>query len=221
MDSIPSTTFIYALIDPRDQTIRYIGKSNDPQFRLIRHIRSRRIGKTIKNSWIISLISQGLLPVLQTIEEVPVEHWEERERYWIQYYREQGSPLTNGTDGGDGVHGRKRTPEERQRISASLMGNKRPLGTHASEQTRAKHSEDSRRTWANSTPEQRAERGRKISAAKMGHEVSIATRQKFAAALRGRKIPLEVLATRPKRRQHRCKEVRGQNGQACQLRLFD
>lgn len=33
-----TTTYIYGLVDPRDDCIRYVGKANDPRGRLSRHL---------------------------------------------------------------------------------------------------------------------------------------------------------------------------------------
>lgn len=41
-----STTFIYCLRDPETQLIRYVGKANDPQIRLVRHLREYTIGES-------------------------------------------------------------------------------------------------------------------------------------------------------------------------------
>lgn len=155
------TTFIYALIDPNTQQIRYIGKSNDPTMRLYRHLREKQ--HTYKNMWIKSLKDKGLTPEIQIIEEVLIEQWQERERYWIAFYRAQGLDIANGTDGGDGVHGRKRTPEEKARISQSLIGNQRGKGYRP-------------------TPEQQLRK----SAAMKGHAVSAETAEKIAASKRGK-----------------------------------
>ena len=45
-------TFIYALIDPRTNEIRYVGKSNMPNIRYKAHIRNRKQNNTHKNNWI-------------------------------------------------------------------------------------------------------------------------------------------------------------------------
>lgn len=119
-------TFIYRLRDPETQEIRYIGKANDPDHRLRKHIEGCKRAKSRKNSWIISLVNKGLRPVLEIIEKVSVDCWEERECYWIAYYRAQGMSLTNGTDGGDGSKGLNLTEEQRRRYSKASTGRKMP-----------------------------------------------------------------------------------------------
>lgn len=113
------TTFIYSLSDSTG--VRYIGKSNDPIARLKNHIKeSRRRNKYRKDSWIKSLLNSGNLPILNIIEEIEVEDWKSREAYWINFYKDQGCRLVNGTEGGegsDGFKGKTHSPETRRRIS--------------------------------------------------------------------------------------------------------
>lgn len=84
---------IYALVDPRDNAIRYIGMSKQPEFRLAQHTQ-RRYGSAY--DWIQELLQQNLRPILRIIEKIENEHAAEvREMYWIRFYAEQKSPLLN------------------------------------------------------------------------------------------------------------------------------
>ena len=96
------STYIYSLNDPETGQPRYIGKSNDPQYRLTYHI-GRKEKKSKKESWIHSLKSKGLKPILEIIDEVPDKDWKFWEIHYISLYRSWGFSLTNGTEGGDGV----------------------------------------------------------------------------------------------------------------------
>lgn len=114
------TTFIYALIDPETQLVRYVGKANNPACRFSGHLNPRCLrANTYKNKWINKLISKGLKPELRILEEVSVTEWQEKEIYWIAHYREvSGTKLTNLTNGGDGLgHGFKFSKETRARMS--------------------------------------------------------------------------------------------------------
>jgi hypothetical protein len=134
-------TSIYVLKDPRNNEIRYVGKTvKKLSDRLCSHICVAKKREVInhRTNWIYSLLSQGLEPIMELIETVPVnEGWQERERYWIKHYRELGYNLVNVTDGGggdgpivckwnvnrhSGMRGKKMSDEHRAKISKSLKG---------------------------------------------------------------------------------------------------
>lgn len=154
-------TFIYALLDPTTHLIKYIGKANDPQLRLYRHMREK--GHSHKNSWLHGLKEKGLIPELIILEEVPVSQWQQREKYWITFYRSQGIDLVNGTDGGDGVHGMRHTSEARRKISEAGKGNQYGKGHKPTPQATMKR-----------------------RASLQGHAVSSETREKIADSKRGK-----------------------------------
>lgn len=92
--------FIYVLIDPRNNQVRYVGKTDNPERRLAAHLIEKY--KSHKTNWIQGLIANGLKPILTIIEEIPEgQSWEDRECYWITYHRSIGCKLTNMTDGGE------------------------------------------------------------------------------------------------------------------------
>jgi len=96
---MPSTT-IYKLIDPRDDTVRYIGKSVNPRMRMYQHLALK--GRSQKDRWIRELHDLGLKPQIECIETVHRDEAATRERQWIEYGLNQGWPLTNSTNGGEG-----------------------------------------------------------------------------------------------------------------------
>lgn len=94
-----------------------------------------------KTNWIRRLLSLGKKPLMIELETVqPGGDWEERERYWISYYRELGFSLTNATDGGEGISGYVHSDETRARMSETQMGNTKNLGKKRSDETRRKQS---------------------------------------------------------------------------------
>jgi len=118
---------IYELIDPILGVPRYVGYTKNPiKDRLDGHIsRSLRLKCTFKEKWIVSLIRQDKKPTIRVIKYLPksiIGTWQDWETYYIAKYRELGYPLTNGTDGGEGV---TMTPELKAKISATLKGIKR------------------------------------------------------------------------------------------------
>ncbi len=109
-------TYIYALVDPRDQQVRYIGKADDPQKRYWNHLADQE--RNHRTNWIALLRRLGLKPGLVILEAVSVEHWEEAEKRWIAKFPD----LVNGTAGGDSPPdqtGYRHTEESRQRIGAA------------------------------------------------------------------------------------------------------
>lgn len=96
--------YIYGLYSNTDDTIRYIGKANDLENRLKMHYSQRNSGKTHKNNWIKKIIDNGGFINIKVIETVTIDNWIEREKYWINLYKDQ---LTNTSSGGLGGSGKK------------------------------------------------------------------------------------------------------------------
>ncbi len=95
-------TYIYALIDPDTNKIRYIGKSNNPTKRLYDHIHSCNLTNTHKNNWIKSLLEEDKKPIVKVLEEVDMDDWQFYEKYWINKLK-KNNPLTNLDTGGMGL----------------------------------------------------------------------------------------------------------------------
>lgn len=94
-------TFIYALVDPRDGGIRYIGKADDPKTRLQYHLAHCERRKNRCSRWIRSLRDEGKRPELTVIASVPLESWAHWERYFIAEFTPL-FPLLNANRGGVG-----------------------------------------------------------------------------------------------------------------------
>lgn len=119
------TTFIYGLFDPRNNQLRYIGKANNPKNRLKEHIRELKrtnSPNTHKNKWIKSLLSVDLYPLLEILEKVSLDNWEECETKWIERAKKAGCNLVNSTFGGEGVKCQNLTEEHKQKLSESHKG---------------------------------------------------------------------------------------------------
>lgn len=119
------TTFIYGLNDPETGECRYVGKSNNPHERLSDHFTECRDKTHRRANWLNSLAAKGLKPTLQIIDEVPFEHWKQLEVAYIEFFRERGFDLTNGTPGGEDppsapMLGKIHSLEARAKIRASL-----------------------------------------------------------------------------------------------------
>jgi hypothetical protein len=86
---------IYALVDPRDNTPRYVGLTDCPPFRLREHIRNLDGGKE-KRAWVRELRQHGLVPSMEVLETTPtLESALQSEKHWTSYYLALGMPLTN------------------------------------------------------------------------------------------------------------------------------
>lgn len=121
--------FIYSLINPKDGAVRYIGfTSRTLERRLSGHINDAINGKErYVCNWIRSLLRLNLRPVIQAIEVINgQDKWQDREKYWIAFYREKGCSLTNLTDGGDGCHGYSPPESVREKLRIANKGQKRP-----------------------------------------------------------------------------------------------
>lgn len=114
-------TYIYALKDPCTNFIRYIGKSNNPLRRLnVYHIPQAKKKRTYKECWIFSLLKKNKKPILEILEEVSMDNWSEKEKYYIKYYYELGCKLVNSTDGGESYN---MSNEVKKKISTKMKNN--------------------------------------------------------------------------------------------------
>jgi hypothetical protein len=78
---------IYALVDPRDGVVRYVGVTNNPQNRFQDHIgRKTRRGPRKKALWLESLAKENLKPIFVFLDAVPHEVAETKEIWWIQHF---------------------------------------------------------------------------------------------------------------------------------------
>lgn len=131
------TSYVYALVDPRNDEVRYIGiTKREPFVRFNSHIGdARKNTHTRKRAWIRSLLNENLEPTFAVIESGNFA-WEELcalEIAYIAQYTLEGHDLTNETEGGDGLNGfaAPRTPEWRQRLSEAT---KRQMASYSPEE---------------------------------------------------------------------------------------
>ena len=122
---------IYILSDPRTNQVRYVGKSENSLYaRLKDHLHPKR-GLTLKDHchrWLNELVSSGFEPGAKVIEWVSCpENLLDRETFWIRKYRNDGSPLTNLTEGGRGTKGWKWSPEMAAHMKKIMSGTGNPF----------------------------------------------------------------------------------------------
>jgi hypothetical protein len=161
-----NVTFIYGLIDPTTLEVRYIGKSDNPYKRFLRHIIDKI--HSHKYFWVQTLLKQGLKPTLCILEQCENKKsvWSVRERDWISFGRKLKWSLTNETEGGDGwSKGMHHSEETKRKIPG------RHSGFKASEETKIKMS--------------LAHKGK--PSAKKGRPLSKETKEKMSLAQKGEK----------------------------------
>lgn len=118
---------LYALLDPRDNQVRYIGYTTTPKDRLKYHINSCNNLKKIREvncyrcKWIRSLNKLNLKPIHKKLFIVNFDKVKELEIELIKYYR-QFFKLTNGTKGGDGVNGLRWSEESKVKMRNTKKG---------------------------------------------------------------------------------------------------
>lgn len=107
------TVSIYLILDEAECP-RYVGKSNNPSSRCGLHLKVNK-----EKSWANYRI----------LEVVAIDvRWEDRERYWIAYYRQRCNTLENITRGGGGaswINGRKLSIEHVAKLPQNQKGFKK------------------------------------------------------------------------------------------------
>lgn len=127
LNQYKNKAIVYGLIDPRDNSIRYIGKSIQGISRARQHKcpSSLKEGNTPKNNWIKKLQGLGLeyqIVVLFSVDKKtqPKEELNliiyNKEQEFINQFKDSGR-LLNLQDGGPGSPGRSVTDKQRQKMS--------------------------------------------------------------------------------------------------------
>lgn len=116
-------TLIYALLDPRTDEVRYIGKTQrSPRKRHNEHIQDAfRKHRLPVQRWTKHLYDNGSWSCLKHLEYVQAGgDWAAREKHWIDRFRSDGARLLNLTDGGEGLMGHHHSPQTKEKIGAKL-----------------------------------------------------------------------------------------------------
>lgn len=94
--------YIYTLTDPRDNKVKYIGKTKkDINKRLIRHVNESN-SNSKKDNWIKLLKKYNLIPTVELLDIGDSKNINSLEIYWISQFITWGFDLKNTTNGGDG-----------------------------------------------------------------------------------------------------------------------
>jgi len=97
--------WIYGLIDPRNNEVKYVGKTFRLERRFKDHLNEK--SNTLKTAWIGKLKKLNLIPELFILDETNIEKCDNLEIYWICQMKTWGFSLKNMTNGGDGSYGVK------------------------------------------------------------------------------------------------------------------
>jgi len=90
---------IYGLINPYQNELIYVGQAKNIHKRYLQHCSiSNNIGNSKIKSFLYETIKDKKLPKLVILEKTI--NLDDREMYWIKYYRNLGIDLANMNDGG-------------------------------------------------------------------------------------------------------------------------
>jgi hypothetical protein len=106
--------YIYVLLDPRDNQVRYVGKTTQPLKRLKSHISECKSEKTKhrRAKWIRRIIKENLIPIIKFVKICPLQDFEKYEIEYIKLY--QSDKLTNSDETGSGNSRRVKEVLDRQ-----------------------------------------------------------------------------------------------------------
>lgn len=104
-----ATGCVYALVDPRDHNIFYVGQTRDLDARKRAHFAG---GHSLSGAKIRVLLSNGVLPLVVVLEaDIPLYRLDRAEAFWIDLLRQRGGELLNMT----------RSPGVRRQQQAALL----------------------------------------------------------------------------------------------------
>lgn len=150
-----ASLFIYALREPSDGSIFYVGKAKNPATRYRCHFKSARLDT---NRFLCERVRRmkesGGRPILTILEVCDEQSWRIREREWIAFFRSIGVSLDNIAAGGDG----------------STVGHRGPFKD--TDQRRIRIRKVWRDWWDSLTPEQKSIEQKKKMTAKAKEKMS-------------------------------------------------
>lgn len=170
---------IYFLKDPRNNQIRYVGKTTKSlNYRLINgHLTDK--SKTHKTNWINSLKKEGLSPKIELVKICKNEKLcNFSEKFYIKLFGRADKKLgilVNSTDGGEGTTGRVLTEETKNKIGKA--NSIKLLGKITSDATKQKQ----RISHKNIPDEIKKQVSKKISEANLGRAKSEEAKLKMKA----------------------------------------
>lgn len=121
---------IYALSDPGDGLVRYVGWTRGSlESRLRSHLKNPTNAKM--SGWLLAVISAGQFPVISALCFAPKggSRWQFEERRWIAWFRERGE-LLNVQRGGEVTQPMLKPPDKTFPLAAGDIPSKKrnPFG---------------------------------------------------------------------------------------------
>lgn len=206
--------YIYALIDPRTQQCRYVGKTKNPKARMQQHANPKWGYGLYRKHWVESVLASGYKPEMVVLEDVEGEAWRESEQFWIANRKFMGASLVNGTIGGDGTSGYSHTKEAKQKLSETKVGEKNPsYGKTYSTEDRKRISESLKGIKRSD------ETRKKMSEVKKRENLSAETRRKRSESQRGRIRSPETIEKLCLARRKRVISDETRQKQSCSMKL--
>lgn len=89
---------IYVLVDPRDSTVRYVGRTFSPATRLTGHVSAAATSTRVMRAWVEELKAIDRRPTMTVMERATRDVYHAVEARWIAYYRARGE-IYNLRDG--------------------------------------------------------------------------------------------------------------------------
>jgi hypothetical protein len=203
---------VYTLRDPVAGDVRYVGVTSRPlEKRLAAHICEARVTpKSHRAHWINALADRGIHPLMVAFASVPPAFsWQDLERAVISQFRDECARLVNGTDGGEGVSGRKWSPNAEQR---KRMGDAQ-IGKTATIESRHKRSVSLRARYGSDSllMEWRKELARRAARSPEGRR---AARDRMAALwadpIRAEAMKARMRGSRARKADHEMREILGE-----------
>ena len=152
---------IYALRDPRDRSVRYVGATAHMKGRWKVHFYQgpMEAKQVAKAAWVLFLRTIGQRPIMEVLEEVDAESWKDRERFWIKFLE----PIYNIQPGGTGK-GHRKSAETRRKMSDAQKGRPKKWTPDAAERVRHGADKGRKSFWGGMTAEERSEFSKRATA---------------------------------------------------------
>lgn len=74
--------YIYYLICPIDNVVKYVGKTKNVKRRYNTHVKKLDKGNTLKKQWLLKLFEKNLMPICKVVEECD-SNARDREQYHV------------------------------------------------------------------------------------------------------------------------------------------